>query len=41
MGDHAAITALEWNIAREAQDELAASSHQNGKKHTKKVSSMT
>ncbi|MCH7307336.1 acetyl-CoA C-acetyltransferase [Acinetobacter sp. NIPH 1852] len=28
MGDHAAITALEWNIAREAQDELAASSHQ-------------
>lgn len=28
MGDHAAITALEWNISREDQDELAASSHQ-------------
>lgn len=28
MGDHQAITALEWNIAREAQDELAATSHQ-------------
>ncbi|MDN5892681.1 MAG: acetyl-CoA C-acetyltransferase [Nocardioides sp.] len=28
MGDHAALTALEWNISREAQDELAASSHQ-------------
>ncbi|WP_130804720.1 acetyl-CoA C-acetyltransferase [Acinetobacter ihumii] len=28
MGDHAAITALEWNIGREEQDELAASSHQ-------------
>ncbi|MBH0096606.1 acetyl-CoA C-acetyltransferase [Psychrobacter sp. NZS113] len=29
MGDHQAITALEWNISREAQDELAFSSHQN------------
>lgn len=28
MGDHQAITALEWGIAREAQDELTASSHQ-------------
>nr|WP_026470417.1 acetyl-CoA C-acetyltransferase [Alkanindiges illinoisensis] len=28
MGDHQAITALEWNIAREDQDALAASSHQ-------------
>ena len=28
MGDHQAITALEWGISREAQDELAASSHQ-------------
>lgn len=28
MGDHAAITALEWGITREAQDELAAASHQ-------------
>ena len=28
MGDHQAITALEWNIAREDQDQLAASSHQ-------------
>ncbi|MFC3901717.1 3-ketoacyl-CoA thiolase [Acinetobacter marinus] len=28
MGDHQAITALEWNIARQDQDELAASSHQ-------------
>jgi acetyl-CoA C-acetyltransferase len=27
MGEHAAITAKEWNIAREAQDELAAESH--------------
>jgi acetyl-CoA C-acetyltransferase len=27
MGEHAAITAQEWNISREAQDELAASSH--------------
>ena len=29
MGEHAAITALEWNISREAQDELAAASHQH------------
>ncbi|WP_426564555.1 acetyl-CoA C-acetyltransferase [Angustibacter sp. McL0619] len=29
MGDHMAITASEWNISREAQDELAAASHQN------------
>ncbi|WP_227429308.1 acetyl-CoA C-acetyltransferase [Psychrobacter sp. I-STPA6b] len=29
MGDHQAITALEWNISREAQDELAVKSHQN------------
>ena len=28
MGDHAAITALEWGISREAQDQLAAASHQ-------------
>lgn len=28
MGEHAALTALEWRIAREAQDELAAASHQ-------------
>ncbi len=28
MGDHQAITALEWGISREAQDEFAASSHQ-------------
>lgn len=28
MGDHQALTALEWQIAREDQDELAASSHQ-------------
>ncbi|MFC6053111.1 acetyl-CoA acetyltransferase [Acinetobacter sp. Ac_877] len=28
MGDHQALTALEWGISREAQDELAASSHQ-------------
>lgn len=27
MGDHAAITALEWGISRKDQDELAASSH--------------
>ena len=29
MGDHQAITALEWNISREAQDELAVNSHHN------------
>jgi acetyl-CoA C-acetyltransferase len=29
MGDHQAITALEWGITREEQDELAARSHQN------------
>jgi acetyl-CoA C-acetyltransferase len=28
MGEHAAITAKEWNVSREAQDELAAASHQ-------------
>jgi acetyl-CoA C-acetyltransferase len=28
MGEHAAITAREWGISREAQDELAAASHQ-------------
>lgn len=28
MGEHQAITALEWGISRESQDELAASSHQ-------------
>ncbi|CCH35587.1 acetyl-CoA C-acetyltransferase [Actinosynnema sp. NPDC047251] len=29
MGEHAAITAREWDITREAQDELAAASHHN------------
>ena len=29
MGEHAALTALEWRISREAQDELAARSHHN------------
>jgi len=29
MGEHQALTALEWQITREAQDELAATSHQN------------
>jgi acetyl-CoA C-acetyltransferase len=29
MGEHAAITAQEWDIAREAQDELAVASHRN------------
>jgi acetyl-CoA C-acetyltransferase len=28
MGEHAALTALEWRIGREEQDELAAASHQ-------------
>jgi acetyl-CoA C-acetyltransferase len=28
MGEHAALTALEWRIGREEQDELAALSHQ-------------
>jgi len=27
MGEHAALTALEWQITREAQDELAVASH--------------
>jgi acetyl-CoA C-acetyltransferase len=29
MGDHAALTAHEWGITREAQDELAVASHTN------------
>src|SRR3954452_15280518 len=29
MGEHAAITAKEWGVSREAQDDLAAASHQN------------
>ena len=29
MGEHAALTALEWQIGREEQDQLAATSHQN------------
>ncbi|RJQ68161.1 acetyl-CoA C-acetyltransferase [Pseudonocardiaceae bacterium YIM PH 21723] len=29
MGEHQAITTKAWNITREAQDELAAASHQN------------
>src|ERR671930_605902 len=29
MGEHAAITAREWNITREAQDAFAAASHRN------------
>lgn len=29
MGDHQAITTAEWEISREAQDELAFKSHQN------------
>ena len=29
MGEHAALTALEWQVGREDQDELAATSHQN------------
>ena len=29
MGEHQALTALEWQIAREAQDELAVASHHN------------
>jgi acetyl-CoA C-acetyltransferase len=29
MGDSAALTALEWNIGREEQDELAVRSHKN------------
>ncbi|WP_371747866.1 acetyl-CoA C-acetyltransferase [Psychrobacter sp. M13] len=29
MGDHQAITTLEWNISREAQDKLAFDSHKN------------
>ncbi|MDT9592487.1 acetyl-CoA C-acetyltransferase [Nocardioides zeae] len=29
MGEHQALTTLEWQISREAQDELAAASHQH------------
>lgn len=29
MGEHASITAKEWNISRQAQDELAVASHRN------------
>lgn len=29
MGEHAALTALEWQITRESQDELATASHQH------------
>jgi acetyl-CoA C-acetyltransferase len=29
MGEHAAVTALEWQIGREEQDELALASHQS------------
>lgn len=29
MGEHAAVTAREWEVDREAQDELAAASHRN------------
>ncbi len=29
MGEHAALTALEWQVTREDQDELAAASHQH------------
>jgi acetyl-CoA C-acetyltransferase len=29
MGEHAALTALEWQVSREEQDELAAVSHQH------------
>jgi acetyl-CoA C-acetyltransferase len=29
MGEHQAVTTLEWGITREAQDELAAASHRN------------
>lgn len=29
MGEHAALTALEWQIGREEQDQLAAASHQH------------
>ena len=29
MGEHAALTALEWQIGREEQDELAVASHRN------------
>ncbi|WP_248581451.1 acetyl-CoA C-acetyltransferase [Nocardioides sp. InS609-2] len=29
MGEHAALTALEWRVGREEQDELAARSHHN------------
>jgi acetyl-CoA C-acetyltransferase len=29
MGEHAALTALEWDVSRQDQDELAAASHHN------------
>ena len=41
MGDHAALTALEWQIGREEQDELAAASHQHSPRRTTPGSSTT
>ena len=41
MGDHAAITALEWGIGREAQDELAYRSHATWPPPTTAASSTT
>ncbi|BAS08964.1 3-ketoacyl-CoA thiolase [Arthrobacter sp. Hiyo4] len=29
MGEHQALTTAQWNISREAQDELAFNSHRN------------
>jgi acetyl-CoA C-acetyltransferase len=29
MGEHAAVTAVEWNVSREEQDELTVASHRN------------
>src|SRR4051812_24344958 len=32
MGEHTAITARQWDVSREEQDEIAAASHQNAAK---------
>ena len=41
MGEHAALTALEWQIGREEQDELAVASHQQPRRVVRRAASTT
>ena len=41
MGEHAALTAKEWEISREAQDELAAASHNEHGRRLRRAASST